>query len=385
MPNPSNTPHILLIAGETSGDKLGAHLVTAMTALDPTLTYTGFGGNLMQQAGVEILIHSQELAIIGFIEVIKKQAIIRRAFKTIKHQLKYNKPDLVILIDYPGFNLRIAKLAKKAGVKVFYYASPQIWAWKYGRINTIRDTVDHMAVLFPFEEKLYHQEQVPATFVGHPLTAITRPSMTKEQAYAHFNCDPHRPVIGLFPGSRPQEITTLLPIIAQAIPLIEQQLPQAQWLLPVAPHINEAQLRQLLPDHVQLIHSHLYDAMHICDAAMAVSGTITLELALMQTPLTLLYKTHWLTYYIGKRVVRTPWIGLCNIIAQNTVATEWIQQEATAHNLAKEIIELVTNTHYRQHRLHQLQSIRDNLGTGVDHTLTAQLALQLLDPKSSTT
>ncbi len=378
MPKSSKIPHILIIAGETSGDRLGAHLVQAMTAQDPTLTFTGFGGDLMQAAGVDILMHSQELAIIGLVEVIKKQATVRRAFKIIKHQLKHNPPDLVILIDYPGFNLRIARLAKQADIKVFYYASPQIWAWKYGRINTIRDTVDHMAVLFPFEEKLYHQEQVPATFVGHPLTAIAKPSMNKEDAYVHFNCDPAHPVIGLFPGSRPQEITTLLPIMAKAIPIVEKTLPDAQWLLPVAPHIDTDQLRQQLPDHIQLIHSHLYDAMQICDAAMAVSGTITLELALLQTPLTLLYKTQWLTYQIGKRVIRTPWIGLCNIIAQNTIATEYLQHDASPENLASEIVQLITNISYREKRISQLQAMRNNLGTGVDHTLTAQLALDLL-------
>ena len=166
--------------------------------------------------------------------------------------------------------------------------------------------------------------------------------------------------------------------MAKAIPIVEKTLPHAQWLLPVAPHIDSDQLRQQLPDHVQLTHNHLYDAMQICDAAMAVSGTITLELALMQTPLTLLYKTHWLTYHVGKRVIRTPWIGLCNIIAQDTIATEHLQHEASPDNLAHEIVQLITNAGYREQRLRQLQAVRKNLGSGVDHTLTAQLALQLL-------
>ncbi len=374
----NSTRRVLIIAGETSGDKLGAHLINAMTQQTDALSFFGFGGDLMQQAGADILMHSRELAIVGIIEVIKKFSIVRKAFKIIRHTLKHRTPDLVILIDYPGFNLRVAKLAKRANIPVFYYASPQIWAWKYNRIKVIRNCVDHMAVLFPFEEKLYHREQVPATFVGHPLAETAKVSMSRDQAYRHFQCDPNLPIVGLFPGSRGHEIDACLPVIAQAIPLIEAKLPGVQWLLPVAPHIDIKRLQLHLPPQVQLVHDHLYDAMQLCDAAIAVSGTITLELAYMQVPLTLLYKTHWLTYQIGKRVIRTPWIGLCNIIAQETVAEEWIQHQANAENLAHEVVQLVTPSPYRQQKQQQLQAIKQALGDGIDNTLSARLALQLI-------
>jgi lipid-A-disaccharide synthase len=374
----ATTKRILLIAGETSGDRLGAHLVQAMRDIDPNIECFGFGGDCMKQAGVDVLMHSRDLAIVGFFEVIKKQKIIRRAFRTIRTILQNNPPDLVVLIDYPGFNLRISKHAKKAGIKVLYYTSPQIWAWKYGRIKTIRRTVDHMAVLFPFEEKIYQKENVPVTFVGHPISQKARPTLTKDDAYKHFQLDPSRPVIGLFPGSRDNEIRTLLPIIADALPLIQQHVPNAQWILPVAPNIDDSLIQSLLPQCVTLAHDHLYDLMNVCDTAIAVSGTITLELSLLQTPMTIIYKTHRLTYLLAKLLVRTKLIGLCNIIAEEEVARELIQHQATPTNIANETIKLLDNSDYRRQKLNKLSCIVSNLGSGVDSQATANIALNLI-------
>lgn len=376
MPNDPFT--ILIIAGETSGDTLGAHLALAIKQQQPNATLIGFGGDQMQRAGVDIQMHCKDLAIVGLIEAIKKWRVIRRAFQCIRTIFDTQRPQLVILIDYPGFNLRVAKQAKRAGAKVFYYTSPQIWAWKYHRIKTIKANVDHMAVLFPFEEKLYQREHVPVTFVGHPLTERVRPTMSKDDAKRHFKFDPNAPVIGLFPGSRQQEIHSLLDVLINTIPLVTEHQPNAQWVLPLAPNLDHQAIQSRLPHSVTVVHDHLYDAMHACDAAIAVSGTITLELALMQVPTTIIYRTHWLTYLIAKRLVRTPLIGLCNIIAEEEVAKEWIQQQANAKNIANEVRCLLHNQTYRHHRLQQLQRIKQQLGTTMDDASIAQLALGLI-------
>ena len=375
----NNAPTIVIIAGETSGDTLGAHLAAAIKQQQPHATLIGFGGDQMQRAGVDIRMHCKELAIVGIIEAIKKWRVIRRAFQCVRTIFETQQPQLVILIDYPGFNLRVAKQAKQANAKVFYYTSPQIWAWKYHRIKTIRANVDHMAVLFPFEETLYQREHVPVTFVGHPLTQRVQPSMSKDDAKRHFKLNPKAPVIGLFPGSRQQEINALLTVIIDTIPLVAEHIPEAQWVLPLAPNLDRVSIQSRLPNTVTVVQDNLYNAMQVCDAAIAVSGTITLELALMQIPTTIIYRTHWLTYLIAKRVVKTLWIGLCNIIAEQEVAKEWIQQQANPHNIANEVRCLLHNQTYRTHRLDQLQHIQQQLGNTMSNTAIAQLALGLIE------
>jgi len=370
--------NILIIAGETSGDTLGSHLVQAILKQQPSTNFIGFGGDKMQQAGVDIKMHCKDLAIIGIIEVIKKYKIIRRAFKIIKNIMNTKTIDLVVLIDYPGFNLRIAQQAHKRGIKVFYYTSPQIWAWKYRRIKIIKRCVNHMAVLFPFEEKIYQREQVPVTFVGHPLAAKAKSSMSKIDAREHFELDQDKPVIGIFPGSRHSEIKSLLPIIIDSTEQISAQIPGAQWLLPLAPNLDRDHIQDLLPQNIKITQDNIYNAMQACDIAIAVSGTITLELALLEVPSIIIYRTHSLTFMLAKCLVRTPYIGLCNIIAEQELAKELIQQHATAHNIANEVKFLLQNaTHYNDLK-EKLHNLRLKLGNIMDDQTIANLVLNEL-------
>jgi lipid-A-disaccharide synthase len=236
---PNNAYHsIFMIAGETSGDLLGANLARELLRRQPDLKLTALGGAQMRAAGVDILFDNQSMDIMGWLGVIKNLRVIRAALRTIKNIFKNNPPDLLILIDYPGLNLRMAKLAKKYGIKVLYYVSPQIWAWKYGRIKTIRRCVDHIAVLFAFEEDIYRQENVPVTFVGHPLSALVQATESKTAIFQRYGFNPDYPVIALFPGSRQQEVQRLLPVIMSAVAKIRAKIPGVQFAMPLAGNLR---------------------------------------------------------------------------------------------------------------------------------------------------
>ena len=224
---------IYISAGEASGDLLASQLATALLAKDPDLSLIGMGSRKMQAAGVDIRINSDDLAVTGLWEPIKHLPQIYAAFKKIKKILRDEKPALIILVDYPGFNLRLAKIAKKLGIKVMFYVSPQIWAWRYKRIHHIRKYIDHMAVLFKFEEAIYQKENVPVSFVGHPLADSVKPTSNRTDVLAKYNLDSNKPIIAIMPGSRRNEIAYLMPILKQAIALLKAQLPEAQFVLPL--------------------------------------------------------------------------------------------------------------------------------------------------------
>src|SRR3989339_1308049 len=290
------TKSIFICAGEPSGDLLGAELARALLQKNPSLNLSGMGGKNMQNSGVKLILNCQDLAIIGIFEVLKKLPKIYQAMQTIKAALVKNKPEAIILIDYPGFNLRLAKIAKKLGIKVFYYSCPQIWAWHYSRIKKIKQYCDHMLTLFPFEEKMYQRENMPATFVGHPLVQRVQPSINLEEAYRTYHLDPKKPIIALVPGSRVSEINNLLKTIIDSAKLIKQQIPDTQFVLPAAENLDFEKL--LAPDlikdlenlNVNIIKNNRYNALQCAHAAIAVSGTVTLELALLQIPLVLIYR-----------------------------------------------------------------------------------------------
>ncbi len=369
---------VLILAGEASGDLLGANLARELLRLQPNLELSAMGGSQLRQAGVNIIVDNRSLDIIGWWEVLKNFGKIRRAMRTIKSALQNSRPDLLILIDYPGFNLRAAQWAKKLGIKVLYYVSPQIWAWKYGRIKIIRRCVDHMAVLFPFEEDLYRKEQIPVTFVGHPLSTLVRASDPPELIFQRYHLNPQHPVIAIFPGSRRQEIQRLLPIIISATRLIEKAIPNVQWVLPLASSLRKEDLNPYLTDEIRLVEKDTYNMLSICTAAIVKSGTGTLEVALSKVPLLIIYRGNLINYWLARAVVRVKQIGLCNIVAQKSIAKEFIQHDVTPENIAAETIRLVTNQAYRSNILTDLASLRENMTGKENSTKVAQIALQLL-------
>lgn len=340
-------PDILLLSGEQSGDQLALQLVQDIKQQFPDLRIAGMGGTCLEQSGMEILVDNKDLAIIGLWEVVRKIKLIWRAWQKLKAVVKRSSP-LVILVDYPGMNLRFAKLAKKNGCKVLYYVSPQIWAWKAYRLKTIQNNVDHMAVFFPFEKKIYDKAGVPCTVVGHPLTKKTNACDEIDlHAKKELGFDLDKPLIALCPGSRTSELTILLPIIIETTKRIKQQLPDAQFALLSATSVSKELLNDL-PNHIQIIpNEKLNTLFRAASAGIVVSGTITLEAACNQLPMSVIYKMSPVNYAIGKRLIKTPYIALCNIVCQKELVKEFIQDDANPEQIAKHTLTLIKNKNSR--------------------------------------
>ena len=375
--SPSKT--ILLLAGETSGDTLGANLVLQLKKNKLPIEFMGMCGSQMRAAGVTQLINADEHGIVGISAIFGKLKELYCAFKTLKKYIKKTKPALVVLIDNPGFNLRMAKYAKQQGCKVLFYVSPQIWAWRYHRIKTIKKYVDHMAVLFPFEEKLYRTEKVSCSYVGHPLARKAYSDLSVTDARKKFGLNPNQQTIGLLPGSRHQEIEYILPTLIESTEVLLQQQPDLQFILLKANNLSLEKITQQLPKHITLTDHSIYDMIRACDVIIATSGTVTFEVALMQVPMVILYKTSKLTYWIGKRLVRIPYIGLCNVVAEKPMVKEFIQDAATTQAIANETLALLNDVTYRQQVLEDLQTMRAQLGNPPAAEKTADIALSLLD------
>lgn len=374
----SNDKHIFICTGEASGDLLGGNLAKALFDVNPQLNITGMGENHMRDAGVELIEDLSKMGVVGGFEVVKHLKDIYQTAKKVKKHLKKYRPDLVILIDYPGFNLHIARAATRMKLKVLFYVSPQIWGWRYGRIRRIRRYVDHMAVLYSFEKDLYEREQMPVTFVGHPLKDVAKATLSKEDAYQRFGLDPHKPVVSLFPGSRKQEIDRLLAIILDAKKLVQKALPDVQFALPLAHTLNREDVAKRLPNDITLIENDTYNLLSITDAAISCSGTATLEIGLMNVPLVVIYKLAAPTYWALMCMTRTRHIGLCNIIAQDIVAQEYLQYNATAENIAKETVRLLLDKAYRDSIKRKLLNIQKGLGDGNPAKKAATVVFELL-------
>ena len=371
---------IMIVAGEASGDIYGADLVREAHKLEPDLQFFGIGGERMREAGAETLIDSADMAVVGLVEVLKHFDVIAAAFRKLKKILHSNPPDLLILIDYPGFNLRLAKTARKTGVKILYYISPQIWAWRQGRVKKIARLVDHMAVILPFEAPFYQQTGVPVTFVGHPMLDMVSVTMGPAAAAASFGLDPSRQIVGLFPGSRRNEIERLLPVIIAAAILLKKHFPDIQFVLPLASTLRE---EDILPQintaglEVTVCRERIHDLIRACNAVVSVSGTVTLEIALVGTPMVIIYKLSPLTYQLAKRLIKVPNIGLCNIVAGETVAKELIQDQASAENIATELSTILSCNEYADSIRCKMTTIREKLGGGGASAKVAALACEL--------
>jgi len=377
LPTPHSRKRIMIVAGEASGDLHGASLVREARELDPGLSFFGIGGPRMREAGVETLVDSSQMAVVGLVEVIAHFDVISRAYLALKRIIVNDPPDLVILIDYPDFNLRIARLARRAGVKVLYYISPQVWAWRVGRVKKIGRLVDRMAVVFPFEVPFYEKEGVPVTFVGHPLVDAVHPSMPRAEAQELFGLDPRRLTVGLFPGSRKHEIERLLPVILESAKILKERFPELQFILPlasslamtdIAPNLAASSLK------VEVVQERGYDVMQVCDAIITVSGTVTLEIALIGVPMVIIYRVSPLTYAVGMRLVKVDHMGICNIVAGERVVPELLQHEAEPGRIAGEIGRFLTEPDYAQQVRMKLAGIRERLGSGGGAARVARLA-----------
>jgi lipid-A-disaccharide synthase len=319
--------------------------------------------------------------VVGLLEVVRHLLTIAKAFRLTINTLRAWQPHLLILIDYPDFNLLVARKAKQLGVPVMYYISPQVWAWRSGRVKTIRRCVDRMVVLFPFEETLYRKAGVPVAFVGHPFLDAVMVRDREELPRRLGVGSGGRPLLGLLPGSRWNEVRALLPIMLEAAASLARRLPQAHFLLPLASTIRADQVRPLLQARsvpLTVMEGRTHEAIQACELIVAASGSVTLEAAILGTPLVVVYKVHRLSYEIGRRLIRVQHIGLVNLVAGETVAPELIQDQATAGGIVKEVMEILEDPGRRAWIRSRLEEVRRRLGSPGASIRAAELALSLL-------
>lgn len=374
----------MISAGEASGDLHAANLVTALHKIDPTITVHGMGSDRMREAGVELLYDCRDIAVMGIVEVLAKWGTIMSALDILKESLVTNRPDLLILVDYQEFNMKLAKAAKKLGIKVMFYIGPQVWAWRSHRVKKIGRNIDMMAVLFPFEEAFYQKANMPVRFVGNPLVDEVKASMSIEATNEKFGLDANLKTIGLFPGSRRSEIYKLLPTELESARLIHLQYPNTQFIIPLAKSVSVEELQPMLAPYsdlpIHIVHSHIHDVMQCCHSIIGASGTVTLETALMTTPMVIIYKMSNLTFKIMKRMITIPHIGLPNIVAGEEVVKELLQDDANPEKISNEILLMLNDDQYHQQITNKLKDIRSKLGTSGGSEKVAQLAYEMLQP-----
>jgi lipid-A-disaccharide synthase len=367
----------MIIAGEASGDLHGSGVVRELKRLSPAVDVYGVGGDKMKREGMDVIYHIQELGFMGFMEVVRHLPFIKTMEYTLEQIVKFKRPDVLILIDYPGFNLRFARIAKRYDVKIVYYISPQVWAWHRSRVKKIRSLVDKMLVIFPFEEEFYRAEGVDAEFVGHPLLEVLESKLDRKNFCKRFSLDDQKPIVALLPGSRKQEIDSIFPEMLSAARMMSRQN-HAQIVLALAPTLEEEYFRTLY--HVKgilFIKGLAYEVMANADFAFVTSGTATLETACFETPMVVVYKTSWLTYLIGRALVRVKNIGLVNIVAGKKIVPEFIQYNASAKKMAKSALELLSDEGRRADMKAELSKVKVLLGTIGASQRVAERVLQM--------
>ncbi len=376
----------MIVSGEPSGDMHGARLVRAMLERAPELRFCGMGGAELRAAGVEILYDAHKLAVVGITEVIGHLGDILAARRTLSRRMQENRPALLILIDYPDFNLLLAARAKKLGIPVFYYISPQVWAWRKGRTGKIGRLSDRIAVILPFEKDFYGRYGISVDFVGHPLVDGVRTTMKKTDFLRQHNIPEENTIIGLLPGSRSREIRNLLPSFLQAATLLTGRIDKkCTFLIPRAASIPESLLREHglseFGDRldIRVISENRYDLMAACDAVVAASGTVTLELALLDIPAVVTYRVSARTYRIGRLLVRNvKYFSLVNLIGGKKIIPELLQDEVTPERIARELARMLTDLPARKNILAGLAEVRRRLGGPGASERAARIALQCL-------
>ena len=405
---------IFLSAGEASGDLHGSRLVRALRSFDPQIRITCLGGSLLQQAGAEVLVDNRQIAVVGLLEVAHHLKAIYGAWQKIRDHLLREKPHVVILIDFPDFNFLLARQAKHLGIKVFYYISPQLWAWRSGRVHTLRRLVDEMAVILPFEQNFYARYGMRVHYVGHPLLDVLEEKgkgerrggrgrdkagegeerrgeeRVKEGAGKSFPC------LGLLPGSRQSEIRALLPLLLDTAKILLAHYPEMSFLLPVAPTLDahemeakvsrwchEQSIRESVsspvPFPLRVVSGDTYDVMRSCDLLLTASGTVTLEAAILGTPMVIVYKVSNLSYYMGRHLIAVRHVGLPNLIAGRSIVPEILQNEAQPDRVAAEAMRLLNHPEHLERQQRELSRIHGQLGEPGVSDRVARLVFRLME------
>jgi len=356
---------ILVVAGEASGDLHGAGLLKELKKINPDLDFFGMGGDKMRKEGLKLLYHINQVSFMGLFEILSHLSFLRRVFKNMIEQIDSNKPDLAILIDYSGFNLRLAKKLKQKNIPMVYYISPQVWAWRKNRVHKIKKYVNKMIVFFPFEVDFYKNKGVKVELVGHPLVNLAKPVLQKEEFLKKIQVERNQTIIGLLPGSREQEIKKIFPVMLEACQILKNKLKNIKVAIGLAPTINKKLVLSRLNQNsdTQILENLTYDVMKYSDLLLVTSGTATVESALMETPMLVIYKTNFLTYFLAKLLVKVPYISMVNLIAQKQIVPEFIQSQASPHLIAREMERILQDKVKYQQTKQELSQIKSKLSS----------------------
>jgi len=372
----------MIVAGEASGDIYGANLVVALKKLAPDITFFGLGGSEMEKVGVRVLYQVSTIAVVGMTEVIPRIRFIFGALRELKRLLKVTPPDILLLIDYPGFNLNLAKKAHALGIPVLYYIPPQVWAWREGRVKKIAKRVDRVAVILPFEKEFYQIHGLKVEYVGHPLLDVLLPKGDRKKTRDRLGIGDERgPVLGLLPGSRDEEIVRHMPAMIGAAEIISHYYPRLYCILPLASTVKEDVVKPYIRNakiDIKIGRTDTKAILKIADLALIASGTATLEAAITETPMVIIYKVSPITFILSRFLAKVSNIGLVNLVAGKAVVPELIQGEATALRLAEEGLAILKDDRLRTDMKKELKLVHDQLGQGGASNKAAHIAGEMM-------
>ncbi|RMD89726.1 MAG: lipid-A-disaccharide synthase [Calditrichaeota bacterium] len=370
---------VMIVAGEASGDLHGGALVSELKKLAPESEIFGIGGERMRQAGMHLLFHVQDMAVMGFSEVVSKLPFFYKVRIKLLQEIKKRNPDLLILIDYPGFNIRLAKKIRALNLPIMYYIAPQVWAWGARRLNQLARWIHTMVVVLPFEKSLWEKTGIPTYYVGHPLLERLKVKTPKNQFFKKYGLDLQHKLVGLLPGSRESEVRRLLPEMLRTITLLQNQDHSIQALIGKADTVDQQVYAKILSKAgIKIILcEQIYDLMKYADALIVASGTATLEAAFFQTPMVVVYRVSNVSYWLASRLVKVPNIALANIIAGDSVVPEFIQNDFNANNLTREVLDLLYNENRREKMIEGLVKVKQRLGPTGASKKVAKIAVQL--------
>ena len=379
---------IFIVAGERSGDIYGAALARALQARLPGVEIFGCGGDAMRSAGVDTTVDSHETAIAGITEIVEGYPRVFRAFHRLVDEVDRRNPQLAILIDFPDFNLRLAKKLKKRGIPVVYFISPQVWAWRKGRVQTLKERIAKMIVIFDFEEEIYKQAGVPVEYVGHPLVDMVRANLTREEFFTKVGLDLSVKTIALLPGSREKEVVGNLPVMLDAACRLAANR-KLQFVIPVAPTIDPRGLNSTLRQvdargaTIRTAFDATYNALQHSEVAVVTSGTATLEAALFERPMVMVYRVSGLTWLVGKLLVTVPYFSIVNILAKKELVPELMQQDFTAANVAARVEYLLDHPAACTEMVQGFQALKARLGRGGAIERAADVMVEVLRTSQS--
>ncbi|MEO1481180.1 MAG: lipid-A-disaccharide synthase [Myxococcota bacterium] len=378
-----NSDSLLIIGGEASADSHGARVMTKLRSLYPDLHIFGVGGSEMRAVGMEVIAPAEDMAVAGLTEVLWALPRIIRIRNRLLAAVDRLKPKAAVLIDHPDFNLRLARKLKARGVKVVYFISPQVWAWREKRVNTIRALVDRMLVILPFEEEFYAKHGVNAEFVGHPLVEELESAPAQEAARIDLGLPlSEGPIVALLPGSRRKEVTRHLPVMLESVRLLRERYPSLEAVLPIASTIPKSLIEPMIGTHkVRIVDGQAIDVLSAADAAVVASGTASLQAALLAKPIVVVYRVSWLTYQILRRMIRVAHIAMINLIAGRALVPELIQNTFTPRNVYDAVVDLIDNRDKRKELVAELSAIRDRLGRGKGAERVAEVVAGYIGPE----